>query len=76
MYFTISVVEEFEQKKKPLISQMNEIISKFMSKQVTLEQLEPDILDAGEAFNDIIYDLWKKLMTIEMQLYEQCEVSV
>ncbi|XP_045450916.1 dynein regulatory complex subunit 3-like [Melitaea cinxia] len=70
-----NVVEEFEQKKKPLISQMNEIISKFMSKQVTLEQLEPDILDAGEAFNDIIYDLWKKLMTIEMQLYEQCEES-
>ncbi|CAH2090948.1 unnamed protein product [Euphydryas editha] len=70
-----NVVDEFEEKKTPLINKMNEIISKFTSKQATLEQLEPSILDAGEAFNDIIYDLWKKLMTIEMQLYEQCEES-
>ncbi|XP_047534682.1 dynein regulatory complex subunit 3-like [Vanessa atalanta] len=69
------VVAEFEEKKKPLIEQMNEIIGKFTSKKATIDQLEPNIIDAGEAFNDIIYDLWKKLMTIEMQLYEQCEES-
>lgn len=53
---------------------MNQIIGKFTAKQATMEQLEPNIIDAGEAFNELIYDLWKKLMTIEMQLYEQCEV--
>lgn len=53
---------------------MNEIISKFTKKQATIEELEPNIVDAGESFNDIIYELWKKLMTIEMTLFEQCEV--
>ncbi|OWR55525.1 dynein regulatory complex subunit 3-like [Danaus plexippus] len=69
------VVFEFEEKKKPLVEQMNQIIGKYTAKQATLEQLEPNIIDAGEAFNDLIYDLWKKLMTLEMQLYEQCEES-
>ncbi|CAG9561376.1 unnamed protein product [Danaus chrysippus] len=69
------VVFEFEEKKKPLVEQMNQIIGKFTAKQATMEQLEPNIIDAGEAFNDLIYDLWKKLMTLEMQLYEQCEES-
>ncbi|XP_050351560.1 dynein regulatory complex subunit 3-like [Nymphalis io] len=69
------VVSVFEEKKKPLIDQMTELIGKFTSKKATIEQLEPNIIDAGEAFNDIIYDLWKQLMTIEMQLYEQCEES-
>ncbi|XP_026499077.1 dynein regulatory complex subunit 3-like [Vanessa tameamea] len=69
------VVAGFEEKKKSLIDQMNELIGRFTSKKATIEQLEPNIIDAGEAFNDIIYDLWKKLMTIEMQLYEQCEES-
>lgn len=55
---------------------MNEIISKFTKKQATIEELEPNIVDAGESFNDIIYELWKKLMTIEMTLYEQCEVML
>lgn len=55
---------------------MNEIISKFTKKQATIEELEPNIVDAGESFNDIIYELWKKLMTIEMTLYEQCEVRL
>lgn len=68
------MVFEFEEKKKPLVEQMNQIIGKYTAKQATLEQLEPNIIDAGEAFNDLIYDLWKKLMTLEMQLYEQCEV--
>lgn len=53
---------------------MNQIIGKFTAKQATIEELEPNIIDAGESFNDLIFDLWKKLMTIEMQLYEQCEV--
>ncbi|XP_045766707.1 dynein regulatory complex subunit 3-like isoform X1 [Maniola jurtina] len=70
-----AVVEEFEEKKKPLIGQMNEIISKFTKKQATIEQLEPNIIDTGELFNDVIFDLWKKLMSIEMTLYEQCEES-
>lgn len=53
---------------------MNEVIAKFMTKQATLEELEPNIVDLGEAFNDSLYEMWKNLMTIEMQLYEQCEV--
>ncbi|CAK1544955.1 unnamed protein product [Leptosia nina] len=69
------VVEEYEAKKKPLVDQMNEIITKVTTKQATIEQIEPTIIDAGEAFNDLIYDLWKKLMTIEMTLYERCEES-
>ncbi|XP_045495729.1 dynein regulatory complex subunit 3-like [Colias croceus] len=69
------VVEEFETKKKPLVEQMNEIINKVTAKQATIEQVEPNIIDAGEAFNELVYDLWKKLMSIEMQLYERCEES-
>jgi hypothetical protein len=69
-------VEQFELKKKPLVDQMNELIQKFTSKQATLDQLEPVLVDLGETLNDTLYDLWKKLMSIEMQLYEQCEVSL
>ncbi|CAG9793993.1 unnamed protein product [Diatraea saccharalis] len=69
------VVENFEEKKKPLVTTLNELIQKFTSKQATIEQLEPLLVDLGDAFNDILYDLWKNLMTIEMQLYEQCEVK-
>ncbi|XP_028158558.1 dynein regulatory complex subunit 3 [Ostrinia furnacalis] len=69
------VVSNFEAKKKPLVDQMNEIIRKFTSKQATIEQLEPQLMDLGEAFNDALYELWKSLMSIEMQLYERCEES-
>lgn len=64
----------FEEKKKPLVEQMNALIGKFATKQATIEQLEPQLMDLGEAFNDTLYELWKKLMTIEMELYERCEV--
>lgn len=69
------MVEEYEAKKKPLVDQMNDIIGKVTTKQATLEQMESNVIDTGEAFNDLIYDLWKKLLTIEMQLYERCEVT-
>ncbi|XP_052755007.1 dynein regulatory complex subunit 3 [Galleria mellonella] len=69
------VLEEFEKKKKPLTEAMNEVIRKFSTKQATIEQLEPRIVDLGESFNDVLYELWKSLMTIEMQLYERCEES-
>lgn len=74
-YDICRVVEQFENKKKPLVDQMNEVIRKFTAKQATIEQLEPQLIELGDAFNDILYELWKSLMTIEMQLYEQCEVS-
>lgn len=63
-------------KKKPLFKQLDENISKFTAKQATLEQLEPAVVDLGDQFNDVLHDLWKDLMTLEMQLYEQCEVSI
>ncbi|KAL4712059.1 hypothetical protein ACJJTC_003726 [Scirpophaga incertulas] len=69
------IVDQFEKKKKPLVDQMNEIIQKFTSKQATIEELEPTLIDLGESFNEILYDLWKNLMMTEMQLYEQCEES-
>ncbi|KAL0871762.1 hypothetical protein ABMA27_004260 [Loxostege sticticalis] len=69
------VVANFEEKKKPLVEQMNALIGKFATKQATIEQLEPQLMDLGEAFNDTLYELWKKLMTIEMELYERCEES-
>ncbi|XP_030020025.2 dynein regulatory complex subunit 3 isoform X1 [Manduca sexta] len=69
------VIEEFESKKKPLADQMNELITKFTTKQATIEQLEQTLVDLGETFNEVLYQLWKSLMTIEMQLYEQCEES-
>ncbi|XP_013190894.1 dynein regulatory complex subunit 3 [Amyelois transitella] len=70
-----TVLEEFEKKKQPLVAQMNELINKFTTKQATIEDLEPKIMDLGEAFNEVLYELWKDLMTIEMRLYEQCEES-
>lgn len=69
------MVAEFEKKKKPLVDQMNEQINKFTTKQSTIDQLEPVIMELGDSFNDTLHELWKSLMTIEMQLYEQCEVS-
>lgn len=69
------VVKEFEKKKDPLVQQMNELIQKFTTKQATIDQLEPSIIDLGEAFNEALYHLWKDLMTNEIQLYEQCEVT-
>ncbi|CAH2039450.1 unnamed protein product, partial [Iphiclides podalirius] len=69
------VVKRFEEKKVRFVNQMNELIAKFTAKQATLEELEPNVLDLGESFNDALFELWKNLMTIEMQLYEQCEES-
>ncbi|XP_059053982.1 dynein regulatory complex subunit 3-like [Achroia grisella] len=69
------VLEDFEKKKKPLVESMNEVIRKFSTKQATIDQLEPTIVDLGEAYNDVLYELWKSLMIIEMQLYERCEES-
>lgn len=69
------MVEEFEKKKKPLLDQMNEQINKFKTKQSTIEQLEPVIMELSDAYNDVLHELWKKLMTIEMRLFEQCEES-
>lgn len=71
---TRRVVVEFEVKKKPLLEQMNEIVKKFATKQATIEQLEPQLVTLVETFNDLLYTVWKSLMTIEMQLFEQCEV--
>ncbi|CAB3247675.1 unnamed protein product [Arctia plantaginis] len=68
-------VGEYEVNKKPFIDKMNEHMAKFKAKQITIEQLEPIIIDLGERYNDLLYDLWKNLMTIEMQLFEQCEES-
>ncbi|XP_068618661.1 dynein regulatory complex subunit 3-like [Battus philenor] len=68
-------VKQFEDKKAQFLNQMNELIGKFTAKQATLEQLEPNIVDLGESFNDALFELWKNLMTIEMHLYEQCEES-
>lgn len=53
---------------------MQEVIEKFKTKQATVEQLEPTIVDLTETFNDVLYELWKGLMNTEMQLYERCEV--
>ncbi|KOB64008.1 Uncharacterized protein OBRU01_24641 [Operophtera brumata] len=46
------VVAEFEKQKKPIIVQMNELINKFKSKQSTIEQLEPVIVELGDTYND------------------------
>ncbi|XP_075978515.1 dynein regulatory complex subunit 3-like [Anticarsia gemmatalis] len=69
------VVAEYELKKQPLVEQLNELIAKYTSKQATIEQLEPSIVEVGDQFNETLYQLWKSLMTLEMQLFEQCEES-
>ncbi|XP_028029107.1 dynein regulatory complex subunit 3-like [Bombyx mandarina] len=69
------IIIEYENKKRPLVNEMQEFINKFTTKQATIEELEPLIVDLGETFNEVLYHLWKSLMTIEMQLYEQCEES-
>lgn len=56
------------------MDQVAEISAKFTSKQISLEQMEPMLLELGETYHDILYELWKSLMTTEMQLFEQCEV--
>lgn len=68
------VIEEFENKKKPLIAELQTMVKKVNNKEETFENIESDLLDLGESFNDVLYEMWKKLMTIEMNLYEQCEV--
>lgn len=47
---------------------------KIDSKQMTIEEAEPFLIELGEQFHETLYELWKSLMTIEMQLFEQCEV--
>lgn len=68
------VIADYEKKKAPLFSTLQGLLAKFVSKQATLEQLEPQILDFSDIFNDVLYECWKQLMTIEMNLFEQCEV--
>lgn len=75
MHYTDSVITEYEKKKAPLISTLQGLQAKFVAKQATLEQLEPQIVDLSDTFNEVLYDCWRQLMTIEMNLFEQCEVS-
>ncbi|PZC75733.1 dynein regulatory complex subunit 3 [Helicoverpa armigera] len=69
------VLEEFEEKKKPVMEKVREISDQFNSKLITLEQMEPMLLELGESYHEVLYELWKSLMTTEMQLFEQCEDS-
>ncbi|CAH0694009.1 unnamed protein product [Spodoptera exigua] len=69
------VLEEFQGKKKPIMAQVADISNQFKAKQISLEQMEPMLLDLGETYHEMLYELWKSLMTIEMQLFEQCEDS-
>ncbi|KAG7295915.1 hypothetical protein JYU34_021005 [Plutella xylostella] len=70
-----AVIDEYKQSKVRFIDQMNEQIALYTEKKETLEQIEPRVVDLSETYNEVLYDLWKKLMTLEMQLYEQCEES-
>ncbi|XP_063623655.1 dynein regulatory complex subunit 3-like [Cydia splendana] len=72
---TKDVIAEYKKKKDNMIGQMQEIIDKFTTKEATIDQLEPKVMDLSDTFNDVLYELWKSIMTIEMQLYEQCEES-
>ncbi|XP_022830342.1 dynein regulatory complex subunit 3-like isoform X1 [Spodoptera litura] len=69
------VLEEFQTKKKPIMAHVAEISNKFTTKQISLEQMEPMLLEIGESYHELLYELWKSLMTTEMQLFEQCEDS-
>lgn len=52
------------------------IIEKFQAKPEDIAEVEPEVMDLTEYFNDLVELLWKDLMTIEMTLFEQCEVSL
>ncbi|KAJ2943667.1 hypothetical protein O0L34_g16779 [Tuta absoluta] len=69
------VVTEFEIKKVPLMESLHKLIQKFTEKKATLELIEPQISDLTDLYNDLLYDIWRKLMTLEMNLFEQCEES-
>lgn len=66
----------FVERKKDLVDEMKEIIEKVLSKDKdsTLDIMEPRIVDLSDLFNEALFALWKELMTIEMRLFEQCEV--
>lgn len=56
------------------MAHVTDLIAKYTAKQLTLEVVEPAIAEASDKFNELVYELWKSLMTLEMQLFEQCEV--
>ncbi|GBP79774.1 Dynein regulatory complex subunit 3 [Eumeta japonica] len=67
------VVEEFENEKKPLTSKLNALIEQVTSKAVSVFEIDSTLIELGENFGKIVYNLWKNLMSIEIQLFEQCE---
>ncbi|XP_026746550.1 LOW QUALITY PROTEIN: dynein regulatory complex subunit 3-like [Trichoplusia ni] len=68
-------LDEFHEKKKPIMAKVDEYFSKIDAKQMAVEEAEPLLIELGEQFHETLYELWKALMTIEMQLFEQCEDS-
>ncbi|KAJ8713615.1 hypothetical protein PYW07_013985 [Mythimna separata] len=70
-----AVLEEFESQKKPIMDQVNSVSTQYTAKQISLDDFEQILVDLGESFNEILYELWKSLMTLEMHLFEQCEDS-
>ncbi|CAH0584433.1 unnamed protein product [Chrysodeixis includens] len=66
---------DFEVKKKPIMDKVKEYSGKIEAKQMTVEEADPLLVELGEQFHETLYELWKSLMTIEMQLFEQCEDS-
>ncbi|KAJ8715983.1 hypothetical protein PYW08_013268 [Mythimna loreyi] len=69
------VLDEFEAKRKPVMEQVNEISVQYSAKQISMDEMEQVLVELGESFNEMLYDLWKSLMTLEMHLFEQCEDS-
>lgn len=74
MCVTNRVLDEFEANKKPVMDQVNEISKEYNAKQITLDEMEQLLVELGETYHEMLYELWKSLMTLEMQLFEQCEV--
>lgn len=63
-------------KKTDILATIKQLIKKLTGNvdTVTLENITKEAHQLSEEFNDIVTDVWTKLMSIEVDLNEQMEV--
>ncbi|CAG9861222.1 unnamed protein product [Phyllotreta striolata] len=70
---SIKYMEEFVESKNILFSKVNYLQRDLMEGYIEKKEFDVDIVQKTEEFNQLIHVTWKKLMKIELILYEQMD---
>nr|XP_023015582.1 dynein regulatory complex subunit 3-like [Leptinotarsa decemlineata] len=70
---SVNHMEEFMKKKYDVFDQLNTLTKHFENDVIDIDKYKEKVDEYFVMFNGIIHDTWKKLMKLELQLFEQME---